>query len=169
MRALRAFHDAVVAPRWDSVVSSFHADVARRMPVLAAGGHQALFGTLDEQLRWRDDGLDRKGNDWEYELGGTGLLLIPSAFWSGPPVFAIGDGVRLGNALMYAARPNGQPAEPALRTRPGTTAWPLCSAPRGPPCCARWPNRAARRSWPTRWGSARPRRPSTRRCCATRT
>ena len=46
MRALRALHDAVVAPRWDSVVSSFHGDVARRMPVLAAGGHQALFGTL---------------------------------------------------------------------------------------------------------------------------
>ena len=112
VRALRAFHDAVVAPRWDSVVSSFHADVARRMPVLAAGGHQALFGTLHEQLRWRDDGLDRKGFDSEYELGGTGLLLIPSAFWSGPPVFAIGDGVRLGNALIYAAQPNGQPADP---------------------------------------------------------
>ncbi len=112
VRALRAFHDAVVTPRWDSVVSSFHADIARRMPVLAAGGHQALFGTLHEQLRWRDDGLDRKGFDSEYELGGTGLLLIPSAFWSGPPVFAFGDGVRLGNALIYAAQPNGQPADP---------------------------------------------------------
>ena len=112
VRALRAFHDAVVAPRWDNVVSSFHADLARRMPVLAAGGHQALFGTLHEQLRWRDDGLDRKGFDSEYELDGTGLLLIPSVFWSGPPVFAIGDGVRLGNALIYAAQPNGQPAGP---------------------------------------------------------
>ena len=110
MRALRAFHDAVVAPRWDSVVSSFHADVARRMPVLAAGGHQALFGTLHQQLRWRDDGLDRQGLDCEYELGGTGLLLIPSAFWSGRPLFVIGDGGRLGNALIYAAQPNGQPA-----------------------------------------------------------
>ncbi len=82
------------------------------MPVLAASGHQALFDTLHEQLRWRDDGLDRKGFDSECELGGTGLLLIPSAFWSGPPVFAIGDGVRLGNALIYAAQPNGQPADP---------------------------------------------------------
>ena len=107
VRALRAFHDAVVAPRWDGVVSSFHGDVARRMPVLAAGGHQALFDTLHEQLRWRDDGLDRQGIDLEYELGGTGLLLIPSAFWSGRPVFAIGDGTRLGNALIYGAQPNG--------------------------------------------------------------
>jgi hypothetical protein len=38
VRALRDFHDAVIAPRWDSVVSSFHGDVARRMPVLARWG-----------------------------------------------------------------------------------------------------------------------------------
>ena len=120
VRALRDFHDAIVAPRWDSVVSSFHGDVARRMPVLAAGGHEALFDTLDDRLRWREDGLERQGNDGEYELGGTGLLLIPSAFWSGPPVFGIGDGLRLGHTLMYTARPNGQPAEPALTDQAGT-------------------------------------------------
>ena len=112
VRAMRAFHDAVVAPRWDTVVSSFHADIARRIPVLAAGGHQALFDTLHEQLRWRDDGLDRQGIDSEFELGGTGLLLIPSTFWSGRPVFTIGDGDRLGHALIYAAQPNGCPSGP---------------------------------------------------------
>jgi DNA-binding MarR family transcriptional regulator len=111
VRALRAFHDAVVAPRWDTVVSSFHADVARRMPVLAAGGHQALFDTLHEQLRWRDDGLDRQGIDWEVDLGGTGLLMIPSAFWTGRPVFAIGNCDRIGNILIYAAQPNGLAAD----------------------------------------------------------
>jgi DNA-binding transcriptional ArsR family regulator len=108
VRALRDFHDAVVAPRWDSVVTSFHADVARRMPVLAAGGHQALFDTLHQQLRWRDDGLDRLGYDGEWGLTGAGLVLIPSAFWSGPPLFAIGDGARVGNTLLYAAQPAGQ-------------------------------------------------------------
>jgi len=112
VRALRALHDAIVAPRWDSVVSSFHGDVARRMPVLAAGGHQALFETLDDRLKWRCDGLERQGNDSEFELGGTGLVLMPSAFWSGPPVFGIGDGLRLGHTLMYAAQPNGQPSDP---------------------------------------------------------
>lgn len=110
VRALRDFHGAVVAPRWDSVVASFHADVARRMPVLAAGGHQALFDTLHPQLRWRDDGLDRLGYDGEWGLSGGGLVLIPSAFWSGPPLFSIGDGVRVGNTLLYAARPDGRPA-----------------------------------------------------------
>ena len=36
----------------------------------------------------------------------------PSAFWSGPPLFAIGDGARVGNTLLYAAQPNGQPSGP---------------------------------------------------------
>ena len=116
---LRDIHDAIVAPVWESVVSSFHGDVARRMPVLAAGGHEALFETIDERLRWREDGLDRQGNSGEFELGGTGLVLVPSAFWSGPPVFGIGDGLRVEHKLMYAARPNGQPVDPALTDQAG--------------------------------------------------
>lgn len=111
VRALRDLHDAVVAPRWDSVRSSFHGDVARRMPVLAAGGHEALFDSLHPQLRWRHDGLERQSHDHEYDLGG-GLLLVPSAFWTGPPVFMRGDGVRLPFALLYATQPNGQCADP---------------------------------------------------------
>jgi Helix-turn-helix domain len=116
---LRDIHDAIVAPRWESVVSSFHGDVARRMPVLAAGGHEALFQTIDDRLRWREDGLDREGNNGEWELGGTGLVLMPSVFWSGPPVFGLGDGIRVEHKLMYAARPNGQPAEPTLPDQGG--------------------------------------------------
>ena len=108
VRALRDFYGAVVAPRWDSVVTSFHADVARRMPVLAEGGHQALFNTLHPQLRWRDDGLDRLGYDGEWGLSCGGLVLVPSAFWSGPPLFAIGDGARVSNTLLYAVQPTGQ-------------------------------------------------------------
>jgi DNA-binding transcriptional ArsR family regulator len=112
VRAMRDVHDAIVAPRWDSVVSSFHGDVARRMPVLAAAGHEVLFDTIDDRLWWRADGLERAGNDIEVELGGTGLLLMPSAFWSGPPMFGYGDGVRQRHSLVYAARPNGQRSDP---------------------------------------------------------
>jgi DNA-binding transcriptional ArsR family regulator len=108
VRALRDLHDAVVAPRWESVLALFHGDVTRRMPVLAAGGHEALFGTLHEQLRWRDGGLDREGHETEHDLGGGGLLLVPLGFWSGPPVVLLGDEVRLPSALLYAAQPNGQ-------------------------------------------------------------
>ncbi|HEY2262857.1 MAG TPA: helix-turn-helix domain-containing protein [Streptosporangiaceae bacterium] len=106
VRALRDFYAAVVAPRWESVVSSFHGDVARRMPVLAAGGHQALFGTLHRQLRWQDNGLERQGVDFEHDLCGSGMLMMPSAFWTGPPVFVL-DGERTPNVLVYAARPGG--------------------------------------------------------------
>ena len=52
VRALRDLHHAVVAPRWDNAIAVFHADVARRIPVLAAGGHEELFGTLHPLLRW---------------------------------------------------------------------------------------------------------------------
>jgi DNA-binding transcriptional ArsR family regulator len=112
VRALRGLHDAVVAPRWDNVVSSFHADVARRMPVLAVGGLQTLFGTLHQQLQWRNEGLQRPGYDREFELHGGGLMLIPSAFWTGPPVFSIDDREHCGGALIYAAQPSGYPSQP---------------------------------------------------------
>jgi hypothetical protein len=108
VRALRDLHDAVVAPRWDSVLAAFHGDVARRMPVLAAGGHQALFGSLHSEVQWRNDGLELRYSDREYELNGRGLVLVPSATWTGRPVYLTGDGSRMPSALAYAAQPNGQ-------------------------------------------------------------
>ena len=111
VRALRDLYRAVVEPRWDSVLSSFHTDVARRMPLLAAGGHQALFDTLHRHLKWRRGGLERQGDSNEYDLGGGGLLLVPSVFWTGPPLFVIGAGGRVGTALVYAAEPAEGDAE----------------------------------------------------------
>ena len=110
IRALRDLHDAVVAPRWDSAVAASHADVARRVPVLVTDGHEALFGTLHPKLRWRDGGLDRAGTHRECDLGGRGLLLRPSAFWTGEPVFSVDKTGQRPNVLAYAARPGGQPA-----------------------------------------------------------
>jgi DNA-binding transcriptional ArsR family regulator len=103
VRALRDLHKAVVAPRWDSVRVAFHADVARRIPVLAAGGHEELFSTLHPRLRWRDDGLDRAGNNMTCRLHGDGLVLIPSAFWTGEPLFSVSDDERRPSSLLYAA------------------------------------------------------------------
>ena len=103
VRALRDLHKAVVAPRWESVRIAFHADVAKRIPVLAAGGHEELFGTLHPRLRWRDDGLDRAGTNMECDLHGDGLVLIPSAFWTGEPLFSVSDDERRPSSLLYAA------------------------------------------------------------------
>jgi len=108
VRALRDLHKAVVAPRWDSVRIAFHADVARRIPVLAAGGHEELFGTLHPRLRWHDDGLDRAGSDMTCDLHGDGLVLIPSAFWTGEPLFSVSNDPRRPSSLLYgAAHANG--------------------------------------------------------------
>jgi len=127
VRAMRGLHDAVVAPRWDAALSSFHGDVARRMPVLAAGGHQALFDTLDERLHWKDNGLHRQGLSGEYGLDGEGLLLIPSAFWAGPPLLVM-DATHGGNALIYAASANGRVAHLAVSDTLGTLIGPTRAA-----------------------------------------
>jgi DNA-binding transcriptional ArsR family regulator len=109
IRALHDLHDAVVAPRWDSAVAVFHADVARRIPVLVTGGHEALFGTLHPKLRWQDGGLEREGLTCKSGLGGHGLLIRPSAFWTGEPIFALDETGHRPNVMVYAARPSGEP------------------------------------------------------------
>jgi hypothetical protein len=115
VRALSDLHAAIVAPRWDSVLSAFHADAVSRMSVLAAGGHEKLFAALDPRLRWRDDGLDRTGVDseWEVRLDGSGLLIQPLACWTGPPVFSCGDGPGDGGpVLMYGCAAGAQLTPP---------------------------------------------------------
>ena len=117
VRALSDLHAAVVAPRWDSVLSAFHASAASRMSVLASGGHEKLFAALDPRLRWRDDGLDCTGVDSEWEremkLDGSGLLIQPLACWAGPTVFSCGDGpAGAAPVLLYGCAPSGQPGPP---------------------------------------------------------
>jgi hypothetical protein len=113
------------APRWDSVLSAFHANAVSRMSVLATGGHEKLFAALDPRLRWREDGLDRTGVDleWEVKLYGTGLLIQPLACWTGPPVFSCGDGLAGdgGPVLMYGCAPGGQLTPPD----PQAADWPV--------------------------------------------
>jgi DNA-binding transcriptional ArsR family regulator len=110
VRGLRDLHDAIVVPRWAGLVYAFHAEVSRRMPVLAAGGHEALFSELDPRLRWRNGGLDRPGADFVHDMRGKGLLLMPSASWTGPPIFSFTDGNGRPNVMLYAAPRSGQAA-----------------------------------------------------------
>lgn len=117
VRALSDLHAAVVAPRWDCVLSAFHARAASRMSVLASGGHEKLFAALDPRLCWRDDGLDRTDVDsewdWEMKLDGSGLLIQPLACWAGPPVFSCGDGpAGVAPVLLYGCAPSSQPGPP---------------------------------------------------------
>jgi Helix-turn-helix domain len=107
VRALHDLHHAVVEPRWDSALAAFHAEVARRIPVLATDGLQELFGALHPRLRWRENGLDRTGFDGEWDLHGLGMVLMPSAFWTGDPLFSISDDRLRPHVLIYAAHPRG--------------------------------------------------------------
>jgi len=110
IRALRDLHDTVVAPRRDTAAAASRADLARRIPVLVTGGQEALLGTLDPRLRWRDEGLERTGIDFEMNLDGRGLLLRPSAFWTGEPIFSFDEEGHRPHVLIYAAQPNGHSA-----------------------------------------------------------
>ena len=110
IRALRDLHDTVVEPRRDTAVAASRADLARRIPVLVTGGQEALLGTLHPRLRWRDEGLERTGIDFETSLDGRGLLLRPSAFWTGEPTFSFDQEGHRPPVLMYAAQPNGRSA-----------------------------------------------------------
>ncbi len=110
IRGLRDLHDTVVAPRRDTAAAASHADLARRIPVLITGGQEALLGTLHPRLRWRDEGLDRTGIDFETNLEGRGLLLRSSAFWTGEPIFSFDEEGRRPHVLIYAAQPNGRSA-----------------------------------------------------------
>ena len=107
VRALHDLHRAVLEPRWDGAVIAFQAEVARRIPMLAARGHEELFASLHPLLRWRENGLDRTGFDGEYDLHGLGLVLMPSPFWTGDPLFSISEDGRRPHVLVYAAHPRG--------------------------------------------------------------
>jgi Helix-turn-helix domain len=107
VRALHDLHHALVEPRWDNALVAFHAELARRIPVLAVGGHEELFGALHPRLRWRENGLDRAGFDGEWDLNGVGMVLMPSAFWTGEPLFSFSDDGLRSHVLIYGAHPNG--------------------------------------------------------------
>lgn len=107
-RGLRDFHDTCIAPRWPDIVASFRADIAGRVSLLATHGLARAFSTLHADLTWHDGALDRTGRTGEYSLDGSGLQIMPSVLWPGPPLFTIGPPGLGGNALIYAAR---RPAE----------------------------------------------------------
>jgi DNA-binding transcriptional ArsR family regulator len=119
VRALRDLHRAVVEPRWDGALVAYQAEVARRIPVLAARGHEELFAALHPRLRWRENGLDRAGFDGEYDLHGLGMVLMPSPFWTGDPLFSISDDGLRPHVLIYAAQPRGFHGHPAASAAPG--------------------------------------------------
>jgi DNA-binding transcriptional ArsR family regulator len=102
--ALRDFYLDCVAPYWPRIVSTFHADLAQRIPVLANQGLVAVLDTLHDDLGWRDGALERASGAGEFSLDGQGLVLLPTALWTGSPLFALRPRAHGGSALIYPAR-----------------------------------------------------------------
>jgi len=85
---LEAFWDRAVAPVWPRVREFLEADLAHRARTLAAAGPETLFGELHPRITWRKGALDVQvsRHSATHDLGGRGLLLMPSAFAARGPM-----------------------------------------------------------------------------------
>lgn len=75
----------LVQPDWPRIRRVLDDDVAHRGQQLTTGGLAALFADLHPTLVWHDDALiATRYRDVDRDLGGDGLLLVPSVFdWPG--------------------------------------------------------------------------------------
>jgi DNA-binding transcriptional ArsR family regulator len=114
------------------VTARFHRDVAERTALMRRHGVLAMLSTLSPDLRLR--GLTLEGRyPWDRRVRpvGQGLVLMPSAFWTGYPLITWDpqDGCRC--VLIYPARRSpsqglgsgtgSHPAEDPLATLLGAT------------------------------------------------
>jgi DNA-binding transcriptional ArsR family regulator len=80
------YWERALAPEWDAIRDALEADVLQRARRLSAGGPLAVFGDLHPEVEWSDGALRVGHGSYAavVDLGGRGLLLIPSAFsWPG--------------------------------------------------------------------------------------
>ena len=86
-RALRSFHTACLAPHWSGVSARFHDDITQRMATLGHYGVVEMLSTLSPDVWLNGMTLESPyPRDRDIHLGGKGLVLIPSAFWTGYPL-----------------------------------------------------------------------------------
>lgn len=101
---MRAWWDALLAPRWEGILAMLDREIAERGRRLADVGPAAAFADLNERVAWRDGcvEVDRAPGRREVDLDGRGLLLVPAAFaW--PDVWPMHD-LPWQPAIVYAPR-----------------------------------------------------------------
>jgi DNA-binding transcriptional ArsR family regulator len=83
---VEAFWEQALEPAWPRIQAFLDADIAHRARQLAQGGPAELFGDLHPGVAWADDHLDvTSDREATIDLGGHGLVLMPSAFqWARP-------------------------------------------------------------------------------------
>jgi len=83
---LRAYWERALAPHWERIRALLEGDILHRARRLADGGLQRLFADIHPELRFADDTLFiDMPFEGDLDLGGQGLLFVPSAFtWPRP-------------------------------------------------------------------------------------
>ncbi len=101
---LEAYWARAIEPVWPRIRSFLDADIAYRARRLTAGGPASLYADLSSQVTWQQPHLDVDipAHDATFDLGGRGLLLVPSAF-SASRTFVI-DRAPWEPAVIYPAR-----------------------------------------------------------------
>jgi DNA-binding transcriptional ArsR family regulator len=83
---LERYWEVAMAPHWPRVRALLEADLQHRARRLTDGGPAALFSDLHHQVSWSHASVALDiAYETDVELGGRGLLLVPSAFASNCP------------------------------------------------------------------------------------
>ena len=161
---VRAYWERALAPHWPRIRALLEGDVLHRARQLADGGAQRLFGDIHPELRFADDTLFiDMPFDGHLDLGGRGLLFVPSAFTWPRPAAAIEEPWQ--PFVVYPARGIASLWEPGRAAPPAALAALL--GRRRAPCSPRSAPRARPPSSAARSSSRRAASPSICRCCAT--
>ena len=109
--ALREFWKQALLAHWPRIRQLLQDDIRYRARRLTEGGPSRLFEDLDERVRWRGDRIEVDiAFSQEIELGGRGLLLVPSAFQATRPAMITDPPWQ--PTLVYPARGVGLLWEP---------------------------------------------------------
>jgi DNA-binding transcriptional ArsR family regulator len=114
---LARYWSAAIEPYWPRIRALLEADIAYRARRLTEGGPAALFADLHPAIAWHNTTLHvEQAFRGHVELGGGGLLLVPTAFsWIAPVTI---EGPPWQSTLIYPARGVGTLWEPGDERTP---------------------------------------------------
>jgi DNA-binding transcriptional ArsR family regulator len=113
---ITAYFNHVLLPHWPRIEALVEGEFSRRGRQLAQVGAAAAFDDVHDAVRFEDDALlIERAYDADIELGGRGLLLVPSVFVA-PDVWSMTD-APWQPAVIYAPAGVGELWAPPARDR----------------------------------------------------